>query len=347
VSLLLGLLLVDSAVAQPPPGAPVSPRLRFQHLTNDDGLSQINVSSVFQDRRGFMWFGTQDGLNRYDGYRFTVYRPVPFDTTSLLDTGIMALAEDGTGQLWVSVAGGVEQLDPFTGRAHHFRPDPDDPTSLNPSPVSAIHVGPSGTVWLGTAAHGLSRFDEGSKRFHHYRHDGRAPASLSSDAVTALYTDAEGVLWVGTVNGLNRLRPNGGGRGNAHAFYRYLYDRGGARPAGGLWPNHVPASPTQRAAFVTALCEEPGVRGVVWVTTAAGLVRLDTRTGETRRFTPDTAHPDGNVLSAVVPDPRTPGVLWVASLGGPQHAGGLYHFDTTPGGSRSYEGGTCPARPTA
>lgn len=312
-----------SPPAEAPP-VPAAPRLRFQHLSIEDGLSQVNVSAVLQDRQGFMWFGTQDGLNRYDGYRFTVYRPIPFDTTSLLDTGIMALGEDRAGAIWASVGGAAERLDPHTGRIRHYR---HDPTSLAPGSVSAFHTDPSGALWLGAIATGLNRFDPSANRFRHYRHDPRGDASLSSDGVTAIHTDAGGTLWVATVNGLNRLVPGRDQAVDMGQFRRYLYDPGGVRPTGDLWTNLVPDSPAQRVAFVTALCEDPGARGVLWAATAAGLVRLNTRTGQTRRFTPDATHSDGNILSDVLPDPRTPGVLWVASLGSREHGGGLYHFD--------------------
>jgi ligand-binding sensor domain-containing protein len=89
---------------------PVAPT--FRHLTIADGLSQNAVSAILQDTRGFMWFGTKDGLNRYDGYNFLVFRHDPFDPTTISDSDVTALFEDRDGRLWVGTrSGGLNRFD--------------------------------------------------------------------------------------------------------------------------------------------------------------------------------------------------------------------------------------------
>ncbi len=316
-----------------------APNLRFQHLTNEDGLSLNLVWSMLQDRRGFMWFGTQDGLNRYDGYAFTVYEAVPFDSTSLLDDNVIALAEGPDRALWAGTLSGLSRLDPHTGRFRHYRHDEGDPSSIPAGAVDALVAEPSGAVWVGMASGGLSRLDPRTGRFRHYRHDEGDATSLSSDRVRALHRDADGALWVGTTNGLNRLTPDGQMEGT---FRRYLYHPDGLGPDETQFVDSAP--PAVRASFIVSLCDDPAARDVRWVWTGAGLVRLDARTGRARLFTPpqlprgsESNH--GAVGDAVLPDPHVPGVLWVASREG------LYHVDARTGRFTPYRND--PERPSS
>lgn len=133
------------------------PVLSFKHLTLDDGLSVTGVSSVLQDQDGYIWLGTQDGLNQYDGYRVSVHRTVPFDTTSLSDPMIYALAEDSTGAIWASTYSSLERRDPHTGRFRSYRYDalnPDAPTSR-----ARVLLATSDALWSGTMSSGIDRLD--------------------------------------------------------------------------------------------------------------------------------------------------------------------------------------------
>ncbi len=100
--------------------APVQTPLRFDRLSIEDGLSQNDVFTILQDRQGFMWFGTNFGLNRYDGYTFSVYKTVPFDAATLSYNWILALHEDREGKLWVGTLGGLNRMDPSTGAVTRY-----------------------------------------------------------------------------------------------------------------------------------------------------------------------------------------------------------------------------------
>ena len=130
----------------PPPNAP---DLKFTHLSLEDGLSQTTINSLLQDSRGFMWFGTQDGLNRYDGYSFVVYRHDPNNLNSLGDNRIRVIVEDASGMLWIGTeAGGLNKYDPRTDTFTRYRHDPDDPNSLKNNRVWSIGQGEAGLLWL-------------------------------------------------------------------------------------------------------------------------------------------------------------------------------------------------------
>ena len=99
----------------------------FTHISLEQGLSQSVVTAMAQDRTGFLWLGTQDGLNRYDGYTFRVFRNEPGNATSLGNNYITALAVDGAGDLWIGTnGGGLDRFDPGTETFTHFRHDPND-----------------------------------------------------------------------------------------------------------------------------------------------------------------------------------------------------------------------------
>ena len=83
--------------------------MRFEHLSSEQGLSQNSVLCILQDQRGFLWFGTEDGLNKYDGYSFTVYKIDIYDTTSISENHILSLCKDHNGILWIGTEGGLNR----------------------------------------------------------------------------------------------------------------------------------------------------------------------------------------------------------------------------------------------
>src|SRR5690349_8088059 len=179
-------------------------RVAFRHLTIADGLSQNAVSAIVQDRRGFMWFGTKDGLNRYDGYEFVVFRHDPFDSTSITDSEITALFEDSRGRLWVGTrGGGLNRFDRTRERFERVKAGP-------VRDITAIAEDSTGAIWVGSAGEGLFRLTtttRGETAVDRFNHSLTDPASVSSDRVRAVLVDRHGVLWVGTDAGLDRREP--------------------------------------------------------------------------------------------------------------------------------------------
>jgi two-component system, sensor histidine kinase ChiS len=120
------------------PGWAQSASLRFRTLSVEDGLSQSTVRAIFQDTHGFMWFGTDDGLNRYDGYTFTIYKHDPENPASLSDNSINTIYQDSFGDLWFGTASGLDRFQPLTETFEHYQYYRNKPGSLRgtPSPPS-------------------------------------------------------------------------------------------------------------------------------------------------------------------------------------------------------------------
>ena len=115
-------------------------RIEFDHISVEQGLSRGVVFSILQDRKGFKWFGTADGLNKYDGYNFTVYKPDPENPHSVGHNVIWTLYEDRTGVLWIGTVGsGLNKFDRDTARFTHYKHDPNDPRSLSHNDVRTIY----------------------------------------------------------------------------------------------------------------------------------------------------------------------------------------------------------------
>ena len=233
--------------------------IRFTHLSTEQGLSQSRVDHMLQDRRGFIWIGTYNGLNRYDGYRFKTYKLDPNNPNSLGGLLVFALFEDRSGILWIGTDQGLDRFDPATERFTHFRADPDNPGGLSGFPEH-ITQDRDGMLWLATHE-GLDRLDPASGRFTHYRNNPSDPHSLSSNDVRFVLEDRQGTLWVATAAGLD------------------AFDRRTGRVL--RYPNfqQPPLAPLDR------ILEDRS--GMLWLsaTRGGGLASLDPKTGVFTRYT--------------------------------------------------------------
>jgi diguanylate cyclase (GGDEF)-like protein len=287
---LAATLLLLVAAAPAAAGA-----LRFDRVDERRTLSQVTALTIHQDERGFLWVGTEDGLNRFDGYDFTVFTHRPDDPRSLPGNWIWAIADDGSGGLWIGTEdGGLGHWDAATDSFSRYRHDPDDPTSLASDQIRCLEVDAQGQLWIGTRDAGLDRFDPATERFTHFRHDDGDPASLGHDSVSALLAGADGALWVGTERGVDRLEQG------ATTFSQPL----------------AAALESEEPLAVRSLLE--AADGDLWIgTSKSGLLHFDRPSGEVARYRHDAADPGslgGNRVLALVEDDA--GRLWVGTNGG-------------------------------
>jgi signal transduction histidine kinase/ligand-binding sensor domain-containing protein/DNA-binding NarL/FixJ family response regulator len=281
--------------------------VQFEQISLEQGLSQSVINTILQDSMGFMWFGTQDGLNRYDGHDFKVYKNDPEDAGSLSSNFINAIFEDQAGVLWIGTnGGGLNRLDRESDQFLHFSSDSDSKNSISSNFVNTIHEDSQGSLWVGTLG-GLNRIDRESGTFIHYFHDHENSQTISSDDVTTFFEDGDGTMWIGT---------DGGGLSvydrSSDTFTSYRYDEDDPYS---LSSNKIEDILEDRL-------------GTLWITTKeGGLNRFDQDTGKFYRYQTDPDNPNSvndDHVTSIVEDRH--GLLWLGT-----GDGGVNLFDPTNG----------------
>ncbi len=277
------------------PGASAQRKYSFEHLTVKQGLSQGSVLCILQDSKGFMWFGTQDGLNRYDGYHLRVYRNTPGDSTSLNGSYILTIAEDSNQVLWIRTNEGGAMLNRFDRSTETFTQVHRDSVNLVDAHKNVSrqeYDEPSGIRWRGTASGtGLTRIDPHTGRTTVFKHDPSDPRSLIDNRIYYIYGDRSGTIWVGTRLGLDRFNRE------TDTFTHYVHEPGN--------PNSLSDS------WVWPIFEDRA--GVLWVGTYnGGLNRFDRTSGTFTRYMHNESDPrslNGNQLLSIQQDRS--GMIWV------------------------------------
>jgi diguanylate cyclase (GGDEF)-like protein len=244
--------------------------MRFERILVEDGLPNATVLSVLQDEDGFMWFGTADGLARYDGANFSVFRHSD-EENSLSNNNIFSLLQSQDGLIWIgSDPGGLNVYDPRSGLFKVYEHDPDNKNSLANDSVWSLMEDSDGNIWAGTRD-GLSRLDRATGNFHNYHFDPENPRALAEAVIYRVYQDKTGTIWVGTRAGLQRYEPE------TDDFTLFAND---------------PEDPTTLSHNnVWSMLEDS--QGNFWVGTRGGGLNLmdrETETFKTYRFNPNNAN---------------------------------------------------------
>lgn len=273
--------------------------IQFHHLTQEQGLSQSTGDAILQDSQGFMWFGTNDGLNKYDGYEMTVYKEDYSDSTTISGNSISMLFEDSHNTLWVgTTVNGLNRYNRDQDTFTRFKTDPDEPeSSISNNSITDMLEDREGRLWVATED-GLNLYLPDQDKFihiysdSHYR-DSTNTKMLSSSNITALEKGANGHIWVGTRNGLNRWDPDTG------EFTRFMHDSSDPTTLSNNYVHDI----------------EKAENGILWIgTSGGGLNRYDP---EKKVFADYKNNPrnsssiSGNSVYSLLEDSR--GNLWIGT----------------------------------
>ncbi|HWZ02796.1 MAG TPA: two-component regulator propeller domain-containing protein, partial [Mucilaginibacter sp.] len=269
-------------------------QFQFSHLDISNGLSHSNVTCIFKDSKGFVWFGTLSGLNRYDGYKFKIFKHEVRDTTSLDDDYIVSINAGPANKLWIETRNGFNIYDPATEKFDHnikgyLR-------SINiPDPYFAsIKKDRSGNFWFLHRTSGIYRYDPNTGKTIHLTHSAADKGSISSNTVSDLAQDSKGNFWLTYREGqLERMDPQ-----NFHITYRsQVFNK---------------LSAEQNPSYKIFIDKQDGIWSYV-PTYSAGVYFVDIKKGIFKHIDKgnDDAHLNTNVVSSVIQDDRDR--IWIAT----------------------------------
>jgi signal transduction histidine kinase/ligand-binding sensor domain-containing protein/DNA-binding response OmpR family regulator len=320
--------------------------INFTSISTKNGLSSNTVSAILKDRYGLVWFGTEDGLNKFDGTNLTVYRHNPGDPSSLQANEILALHEDKAGDLWVGTSGGSLSLYDRKKDSFINFPSGDGPNAINNNVIRSITSDYHGQIWIGHYT-GVNILDPKTRRIRKFSTIAGSPGSISNKTGIYLFEDSKHRMWIGTNDGLYQYNsktkslasffhssqdPESLCNNNINAIAE---DKKGniwfgtndglsmLKPGAHGFSNYSHSNNNTRT-LSSNLINSIGVDGdQLWLGTGEGLDILDTRTGEIRKFKSNHR----NIFSLTAKSVRcifidNQGIYWIGTI-----AGGVNKFD--------------------
>jgi|GEM_PF-1281732 len=268
--------------------------LLFRHLSTDNGLSHKNIHALLQDSHDFIWIGTKNGLNIYNGYTVQTLVNDPKNAESLPSNDVRALAEDQEGYIWVGTYdNGLIRLNPRTKKGKVYTTS--NTKALTTNTISTIYCDKKGNIWIATFGGGLLMFNPKTQQFTAYQHNASQKNGLTSNNIITLHADSQENLWLGTFGGgLCKFNPQ------KKIFTTYL-----------------DGDKTDIYAI------EEDKYGYLWLGTyGKGLIRLDKHTGKAESFSTQATKGLGSDYIRAIKEDAV-GILWI----GTEKNGGLTCYD--------------------
>lgn len=266
----------------------VGQNLRFGRLSVEKGLSQSTVYCTYQDSQGYIWVGTEDGLNKYDGYTFDIYKFDPTDSTTLSNNIVRCIFEDKQNELWIGTDNGLNKFNPSNGSFTRYQNITANSSTLSSNIITSITQDNKNEIWIGTN-NGLNKLDLGSEIFSSFHSVDGNTNSLSSNFISAVYF-FNNKLWVGTAsNGLNQFD-----------IETHLSKRISSSSQSALSDNEVS-------------CISSDKKGNLWVGTLNGGVNIISSNGKISRFNMSNGLSSNSVFTI---HEDNFGTMWLGTFGG-------------------------------
>ena len=278
----------------------------FKKLNSEHGLSNSIVYGILQDKKGYMWFTTQDGgVNQFDGYNFKIFKHSPKNINSIPSNNTNCIIEDKKGNIWISTWGnGVAEYSPAKDVFKTYRNDEKNKNSISSNKVQSLMLDDE-DIWLGTADGGLNLIEGKTQKIKIYRHDPKNPNSLSNNRVWSLVKDKNNIYWIATSDGLNAFDKNT----NTFTVYKNKENN----------PNSLMDN------LIRSLVIDN--KGYIWIGTGKGLDKFDPTTKKFQHYHIYETNEDNilkNKINAVFADKK--GIIWIGT-----QMGGLNRLDPKTG----------------
>lgn len=300
------------------------PSLTFGHLNIDDGLRSNTVTSIAQDSLGYMWFGTDNGLSRYDGYEFKSYQYLQNDTTSLCENHVNVLFTDSRGRLWIGTNEGISRFNGESDNFTNFYPSKDTSTFVTINTFYSFTEDTSGVVFTVNLLGNIFSFDEKSQQFK------QLPVKPSDASIKSLFFDKQNALWIGQSNGLGHIHNgiytvyNFPGVEKENSVF-HIFQHGdtlllSTLPGGIIkfdMHNKVFFSPEHDISNIEAFHTMQDPEGQLWFSTIAGIFKLNPRNSQIEQYAADDYNPYSIAVSGVRQSyTDSQGNKWFATVGG-------------------------------